>query len=80
MPGQLDVVIGVLAAFFRVDASFFARDGDTETQAGDEVHEEEDEGADGEAPEGGGTDSAELVAHLFPVAFDPANGGVCVAV
>lgn len=80
MPGQLDVVVGVLAAFFRVNASFFARDRDTKTQTWDEVHEEEDKGADGEAPEGGGKDSAELVAHLFPVAFDPANGGVCITV
>ncbi|KAG5984141.1 hypothetical protein E4U43_006196, partial [Claviceps pusilla] len=62
VPRQLYVVVGVLAAFFRVDSGFFPRDGDPETQPRDEVDEEEEDGAHGEAPEGGGTDAAELIA------------------
>lgn len=75
VPPHLDVVVGELAELAVVDADVLVLDVDAQGEAGDEVHEEEDDAGEGEGVAEDGADAGELVAELDPVAVDPADGG-----
>lgn len=72
--GQLNVVVGKLAELDVVHAQLLLLGGGAQAQAGDQVEEEEDHAGQGEGPGEGGDSAGELVAHLDPVVFDPAEG------
>jgi len=71
---QLDVVVGELADLGVVDAEDLGLLASAEPQAGDEVHDEEDDRGADEAVEAAREGVGQLVADLDPVVVDPAAG------
>jgi len=80
LAGDLDVVVRELAQLRIIQTKLLLLGRDTEAQAGDEVHEEEDEGGQAERPEETGGGAGQLVAELDPVVLDPATGDLAAAV
>lgn len=74
VPPHLNIVVGELAELAVVDTNVLVVDGDAQGEAGDEVHEEENDAGEGERVAEDGADAGELVAELDPVAVDPADG------
>jgi hypothetical protein len=72
LAGQLDVVVGELADLCVVDAKDFGFLAGAEGEAGNQVHDEEDEASATEGVESAGGRVRELVAELDPVVVEPA--------
>ena len=77
---QLDVVVRKLAELAVVQTELLLLGCHAQGQAGDEVHEEEQEAGEDEGPEEDGAGAGELVAELDPVVLDPADLVVRAAV
>lgn len=76
LAGDLDVVVGELAELAVVEAELLLLGGHAQGQAGDEVHDEEQEAGQDEGPGEGGAGAGNLVTELDPVVLDPADGVV----
>lgn len=74
MAGDLDVIVGELAELAVVEAKILVVDADTQAEAGDQVHQEEDEAGQGEGPGETGDGASQLVAELDVVVLDPTAG------
>ena len=80
LAGQLDVVVGELADLRVVDAQDLGLLGGAQGEAGDQVHEEEDQAGAAEGVDAAGDGVRELVAELDPVVVEPAAGDLGEAV
>lgn len=69
---QLDVVVGELAQLGVVEARLLLLGGGAQAQAGDEVHDEEDQAGDAEGVGEAGDAVRELVRELDVVVVEPA--------
>ena len=77
---MLDIIVGKLAELVVVDADDFCFLTSAQRQAGDEVHDEEDDARAEEGVGEAGDGVCELVAELDVVAVEPAAGNTGEAV
>lgn len=78
--GQLDIVVGKLAELTVIETELLLFGRDAQRQAGDEVHEEQEDAREDKGPAKGGTGAGDLIAELDPVAVNPTDGVVLAAV
>lgn len=77
---DLDIVVGELAELAVIETHLLLLRADTQRQARDEVHEEQDHAGQDERVGEPGNAVGDLVAELDPVVVDPAAGNLGGAV
>lgn len=80
MASNLDVVVGKLAELAIIQPNFLLVGADTQRQAGNEVHEEQDDAGDHKRVREPGNTVSELIAELDVVVVDPTAGDLRRAV
>lgn len=73
LSSELDVVVGELANLGVVDAQNLGILGSSHPQAGDHVHDKQDETGSAEGVEAAGEGVGKLVTHLDPVLIEPST-------
>lgn len=78
--GQLDIVVGKLAELTVIETELLLLGRDAQRQAGDEVHEEQEDAREDKGPAKGGAGASNLVAKLDKVSINPTDGVILATV